>query len=139
MIAAPYGGSWENALLWLISFVTAAAFMKLAAILTGKGTMPLNHPDRRVASPLMVAALVVLSYPLELLLLSRVSAAPGAGSLGPDLLKYALLAAAALWVYRGLYRPHGHRLLPLATGRSRFSRGVGVLILFWAALSVLLV
>lgn len=144
MIAAPYSGTWESAMLWLINGVTAAAFLKLATILAGKGAMPLHYPDRRVASPLMMAVLVVLSYPGELMLLNWLSstaglAVPGLNTLGADLLKYGLLTAVALWVYRVLYRPHGHRLLPLATGRSRFSRGVGVLVLFWAALSALLV
>lgn len=140
MIGLAFGGGTIGFLLLLINFGTVLSFLKLSVVLTGRGDMPLSYPDPRIVAIILTALLVLVSYPAERALLAAVGLGEPVRVIGTGkaFAKFLFMGGGALWIYRAFYLPNRERLKLLTTARTRFSRGVGVLMIFLAALSLYL-
>lgn len=142
LISGGMTGTAAKSLLLLINGATIFSFVKLGAILTGPAPSPPYRADHRIISPVFVALLAVISYPAELLLLSRLQEPlllMDAAALFTEILKYVLTAAGAVAVYRFLYLPHGALFRKWETVTFSFHHGVGILVFFLTFLSLILV
>ena len=129
-------------LILLINAGTVLSFVKLAAVLTGPRTSAGYPVDARIASPIFMAALVILSYPAEWMLIAGSSQAhllPVIGHFFSETVKYLLMVMAAVGIYNWAYLPNNQQFKRFDSTKYSFHRGVGILTVFLAFLSLVLV
>lgn len=142
LIKASFLGFQIEPLLFIINAGTILSFVKLSMILFGRPIGTISPADSRIASPVFVAALVILSFPAELLLFSWLPETVLLTVSGNPLIaitKYVLMIAGAIAVYRFVYLPNTKHLKRFESVRFSFHQGVGILIMFLTFLSLILI
>lgn len=142
MIKGSFMGYQTGPLLFLINAGTILSFVKLSTILFGHRIGTISPSDSRIVSPALVAALVILSYPAELLLLAWLPETvllTASGNPHIDFLKYTLMVTGAITVYRFIYIPNMMRLKRFESVRYSFHQGVGILVIFLAFISLIVI
>lgn len=142
LITAGVGGGVAESLLFIINAGTILSFVKLGTVLTGAKRCTQCPTDARIISVFLMAVMVLLSYPSELLLLSMLPEplySLNLTDMAKETAKYMLLMAGSVLFYRRVYLPHGHYFTKFEGLTYSFHRGVGILTLLLAVLSLLLV
>lgn len=126
----------------VINAGTLLSFVKLSTVLVGPGSPAVKPLDLRIVSPVFMGAVVLLSYPAEWFLLAGGAQAElihGGFTLLLDMGKYFFSAGGALAFYRWVYLPNRLRFKRFDGIQYSFHRGVGILTVFLAFLTLILV